>query len=130
MTTTKSAIEAGQTLVARYKGDDYSCEVVEHKGRLHYVLSGRGRANPKVFTSPSAAGREITGSQVNGYRFWSVPEKPPSGQSARRKAAHAAVTAAASSAKPKRTRRSTAANGASAPPKPAQVEARLGARRN
>ncbi len=56
MTTTKSAIEAGQTLVARYKGDNYSCEVVEHKGRLHYVLPGRGRANPKVFTSPICGG--------------------------------------------------------------------------
>ncbi len=121
MTTTKSAIEAGQTLVASYKGDDYTCEVLEHEGRLHYVLPGRGRAKPKVFGSPSAAGREITGSQVNGYRFWSVPEKAPSGQAARQKTARAAIAAAARSAKPKRARRSTAASGASEPPKPAQL---------
>lgn len=117
MTTTKSAIEAGQTLVARYKGDDYSCEVVEREGRLHYVLPGRGRAKPKVFTSPSRAGREITGSPVNGYRFWSVPDKPPSGQAARRKAARAAVT----SANPKPSTRSAPANGAAEPKQPAQL---------
>ena len=121
MTTTRSAIEAGQTLVAKYKGKDYTCEVVEHEGRLHYVLPGRGRAKPKVFTSPSAAGREITGSQVNGYRFWTVPEKAPSGQPARRKAARVAVTAAANATKPKRARRSTTANGASEQPKLAQL---------
>ncbi len=118
MPKTKSAIEAGQTLVARYKGRDYSCEVVEHEERLHYVLPGRGRAKPKVFASPSAAGREITGSQVNGYRFWSVPEKAPSGQAARRKAARAAVTAAADAKPMRRAKRSTATNGASEPPKP------------
>ncbi|MCH7706559.1 MAG: hypothetical protein IIB33_05885 [Chloroflexi bacterium] len=67
MTTTKSAFEAGQTLVARYKGRDYSCEVVEHDGRLHYVLPGRGSAKPKVFTSPSAAralGRRIRSARL------------------------------------------------------------------
>ncbi len=117
---TKAAIKDGVTLVARYKGADYTCEVVEHDERLHYVLPGRGRAKPKVFTSPSAAGREITGSQVNGYRFWSVPEKASSGQPARRKAAGAAV-AAANTAKPKRAKRSTAANGESEPSKPAQL---------
>ena len=118
---TKAVIKDGVTLVARYKGTDYTCEIVEHDERLHYVLPGRGRAKPKVFTSPSAAGREITGSQVNGYRFWSVPEKPPSGQPARRNTARAAVTAAVKSAKPKRARRSAAANSASEPSKPAQL---------
>ena len=91
---TKAAIKDGVTLVARYKRADYTCDVVEYDERLHYVLPGRGRAKPKVFTSPSAAGREVTGSQVNGYRFWSVPEKAPSGAEKRQQAARAAVAAA------------------------------------
>jgi integrase/recombinase XerC/integrase/recombinase XerD len=60
--------EAGQRLVARYKGKQYTCEVGERDG-LVYVLPG-GYA----LTSPSAAGRAITGSNVNGYRFWSVAD--------------------------------------------------------
>ena len=115
---TKKATQVGVTLVAKYKGTDYTCEVVEHDERLHYVLPGRGGTKPRSFTSPSAAGREITGSQVNGYRFWSVPEKPPSGQPARRKVARAAVTAAASAKPKRRAKRSTAADGASEPSKP------------
>lgn len=114
--TTRAAIRDGITLVAKYKGADHTCEVVEHDKRLHCVLPGRGRAKPKVFTSPSAAGREITASAVNGYRFWSVPEKEPGGRAGRQKAARAAVTAAAGVA-PKPAKRSTAANGALEPGK-------------
>ena len=89
MTTAKSAINAGQTLVAKYKGKQHSCEVVEHDERLHYVLP-----DGRVFTSPSAAGKAITGTATNGYRFWSVPKKAPAGQPKRQKAALAAVGAA------------------------------------
>ena len=86
MTTTKSAIKAGQTLVAKYKGERHACEVVEHDERLHYVLP-----DGRVFTSPSAAGKAITGTATNGYRFWSVPKQTPAGQPKRQKAALAAV---------------------------------------
>jgi hypothetical protein len=61
--------EVGQQLVARYKGDKHTCEVVEREGELVYVLPGGD-----TFASPSAAGRTITGSNVNGYRFWSIIE--------------------------------------------------------
>jgi hypothetical protein len=54
MTTTKEKIRAGQTLVAKYKKQHHTCEVVEHDGRLYFVLP-KGR----VFKSPSAAGDSL-----------------------------------------------------------------------
>jgi site-specific recombinase XerD len=89
MTTTKSAIKAGLTLVAKYKGEQYTCDVVEHDERLYFV-----RPKGEVFTSPSAAGKAITGTATNGYRFWSVPDKAPAGHPKRQKKAQAAVAAA------------------------------------
>ena len=86
MTTTKSAIKAGLTLVTKYKGKQYSCEVVNSGERLHYV-----RLDGRVFTSPSAAGRAVTGTATNGYRFWSVPDRVPDGRAKRQRAAEAAV---------------------------------------
>ena len=86
MATTKEQIRAGQTLVAKYKKQQHTCEVVEHDGRLYFVLP-KGR----VFKSPSAAGKAVTGTATNGYRFWSIPDKPPAGQPARRQAAQAAA---------------------------------------
>ena len=89
MTTTKSAIKAGLTLVGRYKGEEHICEVVEHDGRLYFVLP-KGR----VFKSPSAAGKAVTGTATNGYRFWTISYKPPAGQAARQQAAQAAAAKA------------------------------------
>ena len=86
MTTTKEQIRAGRTLVAKYKKQQYTCEVVEDDGRLYFVLP-KGR----VFQSPSAAGKAVTGTATNGYRFWSISDKPPAGQAARQRAAQAAV---------------------------------------
>ncbi len=65
--TVAPRFEAGQQLVARYKGEQHTCEVIEREGALVYV-----RPSGETFTSPSAAGRAVTGSNVNGYRFWSV----------------------------------------------------------
>ena len=39
MATTRERIRAGQTLVAKYKKQQHTCEVVEHDGRLYFVLS-------------------------------------------------------------------------------------------
>ena len=49
----------------------------------------------RLFKSPSAAGKAVTGTATNGYRFWSIPDKPPAGQPARQQAAQAAATNAA-----------------------------------
>ena len=70
--STKGAMKPGVTLVARYKGLDYACQVVDEDGALRYVLT-----DGRNFRSPSAAGRAVTGSQVNGYRFWTIPMKLP-----------------------------------------------------
>ena len=86
MATTKEQIRAGQTLVAKYKKQQHTCEVVEHDERLYFVLP-KGR----VFKSPSAAGKAVTGTATNGYRFWSIPDQPPAGQPARQQAAQAAA---------------------------------------
>ena len=90
MATAKEQIRAGQTLVAKYKKQQHTCEVVEHDGRLYFVLP-KGR----LFKSPSAAGKAVTGTATNGYRFWSIPDKPPAGQPARQQAAQAAAAKAA-----------------------------------
>ncbi len=90
MTTTKGKMRAGQTLVAKYKKQQHICEVVEHDGRLYFVLP-KGR----VFKSPSAAGKAVTGAATNGYRFWSIADEPPAGQAARQQAAQAATEKAA-----------------------------------
>ena len=49
----------------------------------------------RLFKSPSAAGKAVTGTATNGYRFWSIPDKPPAGQAARQQAALTAVGKAA-----------------------------------
>ncbi len=90
MPTMKEQIRTGQTLVARYKKQQHTCEVVEHDGRLCFVLP-KGR----VFSSPSAAGKAVTGTATNGYRFSSIPDQPPSGQAARQQTAQAAAEKAA-----------------------------------
>ena len=75
VTTTKEKIRAGQTLVAKYKKQQHICEVVEYDGRLCFVLP-KGR----VFKSPSAAGKAVTGTATNGYRFWSIPRAAARGR--------------------------------------------------
>ena len=58
----------GTTLVARYKGKEYTVEVVETEQGLRYRLEDR-----REFKSPSSAGSAVMGgSACNGWRFWSV----------------------------------------------------------
>ena len=59
-------------------------------GENFFVLQ-KGR----VFKSPSAAGKAVTGTATNGYRFWSIPDTPPAGQAARQLAAQTAAEKAA-----------------------------------
>ncbi len=59
---------AGTKLVARYKGKEYTAEVVETEEGLRYRLE-----DGKEFKSPSSAGSAVMGgSACNGWRFWSV----------------------------------------------------------
>ena len=108
MSTTKAEIRAGLTLVGKYRGEEHTCEVVEQDERLHFV-----RPDGHAYTSPSAAGKAITGTATNGYRFWSVPEKAPSGQQGRQKAARDAVAAMTADAAPSTADGADRAGGAS-----------------
>ena len=61
-------LKAGTKLVARYKGHEYSAEVVETEQGIRYRLE-----DGREFKSPSSAGSAIMGgSACNGWRFWSV----------------------------------------------------------
>ena len=72
-------LKPGTKLVARFKGKDYSCEVVKTKDGIVYRLE-----NGKEFKSPSSAGSEVMGgSACNGWRFWSLDgELKPKAQTA------------------------------------------------
>ena len=66
-------LAAGTRLVARYKGQDYSAEVIEtevietEEGIRYRLEDGQ------EFTSPSSAGSAVTGGKAcNGWRFWSL----------------------------------------------------------
>lgn len=67
-------LAAGTRLVARYKKQERTCEVVETADGLRYRLDGGTEHR-----SPSSAGRPaMEGVACNGWRFWSVEgtEKP------------------------------------------------------
>ena len=63
-------LKSGTKLAARYKGEDYSAEVVESGDGILYRLADGGE-----FKSPSSAGSAIMdGKACNGWRFWSLAE--------------------------------------------------------
>jgi hypothetical protein len=61
-------LAAGTRLVARYKKQDRTCEVVETADGLRYRLD-----DATEHRSPSSAGKAaMDGVACNGWRFWSV----------------------------------------------------------
>lgn len=64
-------LKAGTKLVARYKGQDYSAEVVKTAEGIRYRLE-----DGKECKSPSSAGSAVMGGNAcngcNGWRFWSL----------------------------------------------------------
>jgi hypothetical protein len=63
-------LKAGTKLVARYKGKEHGCTVMEgdDKGGRRFMLD-----DDRVFKSPSAAGSAVMGGiTCNGWRFWSL----------------------------------------------------------
>jgi hypothetical protein len=66
-------LEPGTRLVARYKKEDRTCDVVETAEGLRYRLD-----DGTEHKSPSSAGKAATGGACNGWVFWSVAgtEKP------------------------------------------------------
>jgi hypothetical protein len=73
---TFAALEPGTALVARYKKQDRTCEVVKTEDGLRHRLDDRSEHN-----SPSSAGKAAMGGVAcNGWRFWALqgtePRKP------------------------------------------------------
>jgi len=72
-------LAVGTKLVAKYKGQEHTAEVVKTEEGLRYRLK-----DGREFKSPSSAGSAVMGgSACNGWRFWSVagteakPKKEP-----------------------------------------------------
>jgi hypothetical protein len=114
-------LEPGTRLVARYKKEDRSCEVVETAEGLRYRLD-----DGTEHKSPSSAGKAATGGACNGWVFWSVagtekPKREPKAKAERpAKAAKepaakksTAKKSAKKSSKPKKAKAMRAASGAS-----------------
>ena len=78
MTIENREVKSGTRLVARYKGQEHTANVVETDAGIRYRL-----ADGKEYKSPSAAGSAIMGGNAcNGWRLWSMangaskPAKP------------------------------------------------------
>ena len=84
MTIEDRNLKAGMVLVARYKGDNYRCEVEDTPEGIRYkLLENEGTTTHK---SPSAAGSAIMrGNACNGWRFWSVEGSEPAPKTRGRK---------------------------------------------
>ena len=68
MAITNRNLEIGTKLVARYRKQEYACEVVAGEdGKVRYRL-----ADGREFKSPSSAGTAVTGKACNGWAFWSL----------------------------------------------------------
>ena len=83
MTIENRDLAPGTKLVARYKGQEYTAQVVESlhgegtkPDGIRYVLP-----DGRQFKSPSAAGSAVMGgSACNGWRFWSLAGEEPTEQ--------------------------------------------------
>ena len=68
MSITDRNLRSGTRLAARYKGREYTAELVQGDGSTRYRLE-----DGREFKSPSAAGSAVMGGTAcNGWRFWSV----------------------------------------------------------
>jgi len=76
-------VEAGTVLVARYKGQERTCEVVQSEDGVRFRLD-----TGELYRSPSSAGKAaMDGIACNGWRFWSVAGTEPARRERAAKAA-------------------------------------------
>ena len=96
-------LAAGTRLVARYKKQDRTCEVVESADGLRYLLD-----DGTEHRSPSSAGKAaMDGVACNGWRFWSIegtekPKREPKAKADKPVKAPAAKKPAKAKAAPKK----------------------------
>jgi hypothetical protein len=56
----------GRRFKKKYRGREYELEVVRHNNAVWYSLGSR------LFRTPSAAARALTGHEINGWKFWKI----------------------------------------------------------
>ncbi len=73
MAITDRNLKVGTVLKARYKGQEYTCQVTEAEGRLRYIVDDGKDFVGGDFKSPSSAGSAVMGGMAcNGWRFWTL----------------------------------------------------------
>lgn len=86
-------LEQGMKLVAKFKKQQYSAEVVEAEHDDFAGSKDEGLriklADGRVFRSVSSAAGAITGGSINGWRFWNMPGQEISEPKAAKKTAKA-----------------------------------------
>jgi hypothetical protein len=103
-------LEPGTVLVARYKKQDRTCEVVQTDEGLRYRLD-----DGTEHKSPSSAGKAAMGGVAcNGWRFWSLqgtekPKREPKAAAKSKAAAKAAPKGKAKKSKAKSAKKPRAA---------------------
>jgi hypothetical protein len=66
-------LAAGTRLVAKYKGEQWTIEVLPGEPKTYGFVGKRPDGAAQVFKSPSAAGSAVMGGTAcNGWRFWSL----------------------------------------------------------
>jgi hypothetical protein len=66
ITKKRTELKIGTKFTKKYKEKTYQLKVVHHHGRLAYQLK------KEVFSSPSAAAKSLTKTEVNGWVFWNM----------------------------------------------------------
>lgn len=56
----------GSSFERKFRGKVFRMEVIRKKDKLMY------RVSETDYSSPSAAAKSITGSEINGWKFWSM----------------------------------------------------------
>lgn len=103
-------MEPGTVLVARYKKQDRTCEVVQTDDGLRYRLD-----DGTEHRSPSSAGKAAMGGVAcNGWRFWSLAGDLKPAKESRPKKAKAEKQAKAPAKKKGATKKSKSKKGKSA----------------
>ena len=69
-------LKVGTKLVARYKGKDYVCQVIDSPEGIRYQVLDQGKTS--IHKTPSGAGSYVrSGKATNGWDFWSLEGQEP-----------------------------------------------------
>lgn len=107
-------LAVGTKLVAKYKGEAFTCTVVKAEGPKHIAFRVEPHAKliggvlqAQIFNSPSKAGQYVMGGiACNGWRYWSLADGDgdSAAQAAPAPEPDAPAKASAKKARPKRAK--------------------------